>query len=499
MKASGLLATLALTLCVCHCLAEPYLPPQNFEPAPQTPAGPPWRHHDPSLACVYVEPHDVCFDIRNPIRVTLVAVNRSSKPMIIDWDVILNGLVLSSRGPGKAAPLKGIPYTGAPVHLGPMDFAATTVNLRSCFAINGPSVFRVQYRRPLADGRTHISCAVQFLVEDDEAVQRLTARGWDGAPPIRRTLTQMLLNNPFFSFGVAEKSRGRQDPLLKRRRKLPERAWLSKEAEAWKIWRDGLEKLTLDAEPPDRAKALTLIVERLLLLGGHPNCPWHPQCHPYAGLGHKLWRAIAKCSRDEQIRIHLKLARCRQARIARASLRRLSSMRSTEALDLLLAAADSKDAEFAHAALSSLGNYRFNRRISEYLKKKMGDPDPHLALDAAIITCYSGDWSGFPMILQCVSDKDPAIRKRAIRSLVDFRYRSRAERVVPLLLKRLHAEADAALIDRTIETLGNYPSTAVLRAIHPYLKHEKERVRTRARLVVEDMTKKLKQEAPEHL
>ena len=53
---------------------------------------------------LYLEPHDCCYDLRGPLMVTIYAVNRSGKPVVVDWSAIVEALSLEAVGPGSAKP-----------------------------------------------------------------------------------------------------------------------------------------------------------------------------------------------------------------------------------------------------------------------------------------------------------------------------------------------------------------------------------------------------------
>jgi HEAT repeat protein len=179
-----------------------------------------------------------------------------------------------------------------------------------------------------------------------------------------------------------------------------------------------------------------------------------------------------------------------------APVRKLGDRTKPEQIPERIEIADGADKEVALEALSQLSNYQPTPPIIVFLNQKMKDKDEQIALKAAIISCYSGDWSGFDILLQHVGHHEPALRLTAVAQLADVRFRTHAKRVVPLLLERLRLEKDPGVLERAIESLGNYPSRQVLDAIQPFLKHENERVRARTKLVVDWMTRDLGKQQP---
>jgi HEAT repeat protein len=177
----------------------------------------------------------------------------------------------------------------------------------------------------------------------------------------------------------------------------------------------------------------------------------------------------------------------------RKLLQELGSRPTTpEHLQALMKIADERDKERAVSAINWLSNFQATPELIAFLNKKSKDPDPRIALEAAIVTTYSGDWSGFDIILGFASNKDPKLRSDAIAQLGAIRFRRYAKRIVPLLLERLRVEKDPEVLDWTIEALGNYPSQLALDAIRPFEKHEDPRVSLRATGVNQTITQELR-------
>jgi hypothetical protein len=143
------------------------------------------------------------------------------------------------------------------------------------------------------------------------------------------------------------------------------------------------------------------------------------------------------------------------------------------------------------AALSELGNYDNTDKVTKHLKQLMAGPNKLIALEAAIGTCYGGNWSGLDMLLAHVTSKDKALRTLAIAQLGSVQFIDHRKKIVPLYLATLQIEKDINVIECTIAALGTYRSPKVLETITPYLQHENMHIRTRAELVVKVMKQQL--------
>ncbi len=154
----------------------------------------------------------------------------------------------------------------------------------------------------------------------------------------------------------------------------------------------------------------------------------------------------------------------------------------------LIRLAEGKNKAIALRALSHLSNWHGTREhrdeITTMLKRLYDSKDEEIALQAGIISCYSGDWSGFPMLLEATKSSDKTITMKAIGQLVDCRYRGRAKQVVPMLIPHLKTD-DLKLLNRTIETLGSYRGTA--EHILPFLQHRDKHIVWRTILALNSM------------
>ena len=156
--------------------------------------------------------------------------------------------------------------------------------------------------------------------------------------------------------------------------------------------------------------------------------------------------------------------------------------------DDLLRLAEGPDKAVAIRALSHLSNWhgrsRARDRITPVLKRLYNHADPDVALQAAIISCYSGDGSGFSRLLEATASPSRQIAMKAIGQLGDCRFSGRAAQVIPRLLPHLKTD-DVQVLDRTIETLGNYPGA--VKHVIPFLEHEDKQIVRRAILALNSM------------
>jgi hypothetical protein len=190
-------------------------------------------------------------------------------------------------------------------------------------------------------------------------------------------------------------------------------------------------------------------------------------------------------SRDDRERLYLKLLRSRDPSVVERSMGPLSRSKNPAVLDNYFGIADGPDRRLALKAIGWLGNTRDEPRIARFLRHKMADPDPLLALHAAITTCYTGDWFGLPVMLRCTRSTDPDVRMDAIAQCVDHIFLPYSEKVVPLLLEELKTPLSDAHLERAIHSLETYPGDRVAEAVTPFLTHKNEHVRARARATLE--------------
>src|SRR5262249_57429043 len=126
--------------------------------------------------------------------------------------------------------------------------------------------------------------------------------------------------------------------------------------------------------------------------------------------------------------------------------------------------------------------------ITQYLRRKMTGDDPGLALEAAIVSCYSGDASGGALVVRCMKSDDPELRLKAIAQVVDAdHFRPHHAAIVRALLDELKEPTSDAHLERAIESLGAYPSDEVLEAVTPFLKHKNPQVAQRAQMSVSEI------------
>ena len=171
-------------------------------------------------------------------------------------------------------------------------------------------------------------------------------------------------------------------------------------------------------------------------------------------------------------------------------------MKGVDVAPQLMRLAAGADKRVALEALSGLSNWSANtphrKEITATLKKLYDHADPEIALQAAIISCYSGDESGFPRVLAATKSERRDLRLKAVRQLVDNRFYRHAAEVVPVLVAQLTTK-DEELLERAIESLGSYPSAA--KDVLPFLQHPSRGIVMRTILVLGLM--KAKEAVPE--
>ena len=228
--------------------AEIYLPPAHVrDPAQPTKQG----EADTSLPFIYIEPHEACFDKRERQFVTLYAVNRSGKPLNVEWSAIVEALSLEAIGPGLARPwLPRQPF--ASVEIPDTSLTTLTLNLKKHFDLQGASVYRMSYARPLSDGRIHVATPVSFVVEDVSAIEKL-AEGID-AGEVRNTIVELLKCNPLFASGVGPKTYG-WDKQRWSQVEMTSVQWQASVAQATARWQEAIERLTVKDGPAGNVRA----------------------------------------------------------------------------------------------------------------------------------------------------------------------------------------------------------------------------------------------------
>lgn len=460
--------------------AEIYSPPNNvkdpFKPATDR------RQVDSSLPFLYLEPHDVCFDAAKPIPVTIYAVNRSAAAIRLDWRAIVESLTLDPVGPGSVTVGGRLPFD--PVNLKPNDFAKITLDLRERFAPAGGSVYRLSYARPLDDGRLHVAGAAQFVVEDFAAVDKLAAALEAGAG--RNTVTELLKRNAFFAFGGTPKTYGWDVETWHNRPEMLATRWDEPLRAADKLWREGLVRLTDGGGHPRAAMAL---LDRLLALSD--NFRGTPGLSLREWFDHNVETGLDATVRE---RFHLKMAATRDPSTVARAVNRLTGIRSNAARDALIRVADGPDSHLAADAISCLSSFRRDAQITQFLRRKMTDPDPNLALEAAIASCYAGDSSGFPLLLRAARSGTGALRLKAIAQLGDTIFRPYRDKVVPVLLDELKGPTSPEHLEQALESLATYPTRKVQDAVKPFMTHANPQVSERARQSVAAIERDLKRD-----
>lgn len=147
----------------------------------------------------------------------------------------------------------------------------------------------------------------------------------------------------------------------------------------------------------------------------------------------------------------------------------------------LIRLAEGKDKEIALCSLSALSNWgntsKHRAEITAMLKRLYRNIDEDIALEAAIISCYSGDWSGFPMILETARSPDKTKAIKAIGQPGTTTFEEHEKEIIPILIPLLNTD-DLSLLDSTIEAFGTYKGTA--KYILPFLTHENSAITDRA-------------------
>lgn len=478
IRLTGLVLVLLAMPSLVH--AEEYVPPHNVKDPLKPPAE--QLHTDPSLPYLYLEPHDCCFDSTKPISLTIFAVNRSAADMTIDWRTIVESLSLNSLGPGTVQPA-GRPKLDS-AKLKPRDFARVSIDLRDRFAASGGSVYRLSYSRPLDDGRIHVAGQVQFVIEDFAAVDKLAAQLEAGAG--RNSFADLLKHNVFFAGGGDLKTYGWDAIEWHGRPEMLAARWDEAIKNDDQRWREGIARLTDGGGHP---RALETLLDRLLAISdqfrGQPNQSLREL------LDQRVDQGLSPVERE---RVHLKLAATRDRATVSRAMNRLMGMQSKASLDLLFRVAGGPESDLAVEAISSLSSFSADARITQFLRKIMAGADPNLALEAAIVSCYSGDWSGFPLVLRAAKSDNADLRLKAIAQFVDPRFNRYRGKIVPILLAELKSPMSVDHLERAIESLEAYPSKAVLEAVTPFQKHANDQVRQRAQLVIPAIQRQLNQQ-----
>jgi hypothetical protein len=270
----------AMLSLVGHVSAEIYFAPDNvLDPAKRTMAG----SSDASLPYIYIEPHECCFDISEPLLVTIYAVNRSGGNLTIDWNSILGALSLEAVGPGTVTP-KNRGGRLAPATIPQSGLGSHEINLKDFFGVRGASVYRLSFSKPLEDGRIHFAKPVTFLVEDAAALEKFGESLEAG--PGRNTAVDMLKRNPIFASGTEPKTYGNdawwQEPEMTRIE------WAGSITAARACWESGMDELTKREAAPEHLRALEALVDRILLLSddfrvppAHELFPWKFRADDY--------------------------------------------------------------------------------------------------------------------------------------------------------------------------------------------------------------------------
>jgi hypothetical protein len=300
---------------------------------------------------------------------------------------------------------------------------------------------------------------VTFLVEQQSEIEKL-AETLEAGP--RETVIELLMCNPLLVSGAVPKTYG-WDAQRWDEREMHQLRAAPAYTRAVSRWEQGIAQLTAEGASPGHVLAFELLIDRLLHLSDALRIPIKDQAY------YQLIRPVDKhYPLDARERIHVRFARSRDPWVVSRSLGWLrghefvahyakNSTISTPILDVMFEVADGPDQQLAQEAISSLSSFRPSARIAQFLRRKMTDPDVVLALHAAIVSCYSGDWSGLPVLLRCVRSDDPELRLKAIAQLGDSQFRSHADKIVPLLQSEVANPLSDKHRERALDSLRTYP------------------------------------------
>jgi hypothetical protein len=434
---------------------------------------------DGTLLAVSLEPHAGCLDVAGPLRLTVAVVNFSSGPIIVEWDDVLSHVSLTPVGPGRvscrpAAPLRKRERVET------RKSVVLEVDLKDWFELTGPSVYRLDYARPLPDGRVHVCDPVYFIVEDFADIDRWARDRWPKDPKIRERAVALLKANPLFAFGVKRLSW--RDEFDSPTVPVP---WAATLAAARKAW--GLDESEWDMKklPPTTVPAL---LNRSAALSGGFAVPFEGSddskgLPPVRALAARaLHPHSTRLAPDERMEVAVELAAAKDR-----SLRELATMAigswtdGPDAARVLIRLADDPDSTVAAMAIASVGKYQKDPLVTRLLRRKLSSLDGQVSLAAALRLCFGDDAAGFPVLIRLTQHPDDSVRIQAIAMLGDntvFEYdKAKAEAA---LLERLGIEKESRFIQQTLESLGSFQSDRVRIAILPFLTHHHPLVRSRA-------------------
>lgn len=461
----------------------PALPRNALDPAAAR--GPRNPTFDRSLVAVSLEPHAGCLDAAGPLRLTVAVVNLSPGPVAVDWSDVMGHVSLTPVGPGRATPRPAAPPKPGE-QVGPRRTATLTVDLKDWFHVTGPSVYRLDYARPLPDGRVHVCDPVYFLVEDFADIDRWARARWPQDPETREGAAALLKANPLFATGVVRP--GWTD------REGPDRVpvpWAAPLAAARKAW-------CLDGGVLWETKTVPGLFARSAAVSGGFDVPdTREDGAPGLSLVHALaGRALhphyTKLAPADQLEVAVGLAAAKDRSLREFAIMALGCWADgPEAARVLVRLADDLDPAVAAHAITYTAKFQKDPLVARLLRRKLAGPDGRVSLAAAIRLCFGGDAAGFPVLLRLTRHTDDLVRIQAIAMLVDrtvYGYdKAKAEAA---LIERLGAETESRFIQRALESLGSYHSDRVQAAVRPFLTHSDPLVRMRAEFTLKQSAAK---------
>ncbi|NQT19441.1 MAG: hypothetical protein HQ592_07035 [Planctomycetes bacterium] len=137
--------------------------------------------------------------------------------------------------------------------------------------------------------------------------------------------------------------------------------------------------------------------------------------------------------------------------------------------------------------------YPGDEAIRKVARRRLADEDPTIALHAAILTCFAGDYYGYPLVKESVYSPDKKLRLKTVAVLGNRRFDKKRTEITSMLLERLKTESEPHIIVQIIQSLDRRPSREILTAYEPFLKHGNEYVALHAKVAYDAMKKRLRQ------
>lgn len=424
------------------------------------PLAPAARWHEafaPKLGAVSLEPHAGCLDGAGPLPLTVAVYNPSGGPLTVDWDDLLAHVTLTPVGPGRVT-ARPAEKRGRTAVVPAGETAVLTVDLRERYTPAGGSVYRLDYAKPLPDGRLHVCSPTHFLVEDFAALGRWAAARWPADAAARAQAVELARINPLFAAGVVR-------PMWYDWHQTPPAVpWADSLAAARRAWSD-FDRLPWDKPALPPAVAVGLFERAAEVSGGFAvserSSVGEEGTPPVYSLA---WRTIHPHTTDlsaadrRAVAVLLTAAKPRQLR--EFGIMALGSWdQSPEGGRVLLALADDPDPRVARKAVDYIGPYTADPQVVGTLRRKLADPDGRVAVAAACKLCFSkaADGTGLPVILRLTRHPDPGVRREAAGALISEEvYRHGLERAKAVVAGRLAVETDSGTVSALRQAAENY-------------------------------------------